>query len=181
MRSRVRASGSTQDGSGSWRGSVATTRSIRSACSKMRGLEHVALHSFAGEHLIEWLIYEPDGSRRSLPRNSDLLDIAAEGTLSREGYQEMLLAIAPCAAEVPGTWLPAAGAAFVPAGGTATARDPRCVAAVKVRWISVDPSPYYSRDASIVRARRGASRGNGLPAECQRDQLSARDRQTLPR
>jgi sugar/nucleoside kinase (ribokinase family) len=117
---------------------------------KDAGLEHIALHSFAGEHLIEWLIYEADGSRRSLPRNSDLLEIAAEGTLSREGYQEMLLAIAPCAAEVPGTWLPAAALHLCPQVGRrhhetlATLRD-------KVRWISVDPSPYYSRDASIIK------------------------------
>jgi sugar/nucleoside kinase (ribokinase family) len=116
---------------------------------KDAGLEHIALHSFAGEHLIEWLIYEPDGSRRSLPRNSDLLEIAAEGTLSRGGYQEMLLAIAPCATEVPGTWLPAAALHLCPQVGRrhqetlATLRD-------KVGWISVDPSPYYSRDASIL-------------------------------
>jgi len=81
---------------------------------KDAGLKHVALHPFGGEHLIEWLIYEPDGSRRSLPRNPDLLDIAAEGTLSREGYQYMLLAIAPTAAEVPGTWLPAAALHLCP-------------------------------------------------------------------
>jgi sugar/nucleoside kinase (ribokinase family) len=113
------------------------------------GLEHVALHPFGGEHLIEWLIYEPDGSRRSLPRNSHLLDIAAEGTLSREGYQDMLLAIAPTAAEVPGTWLPAAALHLCPQvrrrqhETLATLRD-------KVSWISVDPSPYYSRDATIA-------------------------------
>jgi sugar/nucleoside kinase (ribokinase family) len=116
---------------------------------KDAGLEHVALHAFAGEHLIEWLIYEPDGSRRSLPRNSNLLDIAAEGTLSREGYQEMLLAIAPCAEEVPGTWLPAPALHLCPQVGR---RQHETLAALegKVRWISVDPSPYYSRDASII-------------------------------
>jgi sugar/nucleoside kinase (ribokinase family) len=116
---------------------------------KDAGLKHVAVHSFAGEHLIEWLIYEPDGSRRSLPRNPDLLDIAAEGTLSREGYQEMLLAIAPCAAEVPGNWLPAAALHLCPQVGR---RQHETLAALqgKVRWISVDPSPYYSRDASIL-------------------------------
>jgi sugar/nucleoside kinase (ribokinase family) len=116
---------------------------------KDAGLKHVALHPFGGEHLIEWLIYEPDGSRRSLPRNADLLDIAAEGTLSREGYQDMLLAIAPTAAEVPGTWLPAAALHLCPQvkrrhhETLATLRD-------QVRWISVDPSPYYSRDATIA-------------------------------
>jgi sugar/nucleoside kinase (ribokinase family) len=116
---------------------------------KDAGLKHVALHPFAGAHLVEWLIYEPDGSRRSLPRNPELLDIAAEGTRSREGSEEMLLAIAPNAAEVPGTWLPAAALHLCPQVGW---RHRETLASMrgKVRWISVDPSPYYSRDASIV-------------------------------
>jgi sugar/nucleoside kinase (ribokinase family) len=116
---------------------------------KDAGLKHVALHPFAGEHLIEWLIYEPDGSRRSLPRNAKLLDIAAEGTLAREISQDMLLALAPTAAEVPGSWLPAAALHLCPQVGR---RHRETLASMrgKVRWISVDPSPYYSRDAGMV-------------------------------
>jgi sugar/nucleoside kinase (ribokinase family) len=116
---------------------------------KAAGLKHIALQRFAGEHLIEWLIYEPDGSRRSLPRNAALLDIAAEGTLAREGDHEMLLAIAPSAAEVPGTWLPAAALHLCPQVGR---RHRETLASMrgKVRWISVDPSPYYSRHAGIA-------------------------------
>jgi sugar/nucleoside kinase (ribokinase family) len=113
------------------------------------GLKHVALHPFAGEHLIEWLIYEPDGSRRSLPRNSDLLDIAAEGTLSSAGYHKKLLSIAPCAAEVPRSWLPAAALHLCPQVGRRQ-RDTLAALRGQVRWISVDPSPHTSRDSTIV-------------------------------
>jgi hypothetical protein len=42
-----------------------------------------ALTQFDAPHLIEWLIYEPDGSRRSLPRNPELLAIGAEGSWSQ--------------------------------------------------------------------------------------------------
>jgi hypothetical protein len=116
---------------------------------KGAGLKHVALHPFAGEHLIEWLIYEPDGSRRSLPRNSDLLDIAAEGTSSWGGYHEKLLAIAPSAAEVPASWLPAAALHLCPQVGRRQ-RDTLAALSGRVRWISVDPSPHSSRDSTIV-------------------------------
>jgi len=119
-------------------------RLLRSA-----GLRHVALHPFAGEHLIEWLIYEPDGSRRSLPRNSELLDIAAEGTRCWEGYHDKLLAIAPSAAEVPGSWLPVAALHLCPQVGRRH-RDSLAALRGQVHWISVDPSPHYSRDASIA-------------------------------
>src|ERR1700722_1756492 len=42
-----------------------------------------ALTQFDASHLIEWLIYEPDGGRRSLPRNPELLAIGAEGSWSQ--------------------------------------------------------------------------------------------------
>ena len=114
------------------------------------GLRHVAMHPFAGEHLVEWLIYEPDGSRRSLPRNSELLDIGAVGTRSSwEDYQEKLIAIAPCAAEVPGTWLPAAALHLCPQAGRRQ-RETLATLRNQVRWICVDPSPHYSRDSTIA-------------------------------
>ena len=69
------------------------------------GLKHIALAELPGEHLVEWLIYEADGSRRSLPRNAGLLDVGAEGDVgSGQGassplhpYRQKLLDIAPTA------------------------------------------------------------------------------------
>src|ERR1700730_14846601 len=42
------------------------------------GVRCVALSAFTAPHLVEWLIYEPDGARRSLPRNPELLQLGAE-------------------------------------------------------------------------------------------------------
>src|SRR5580692_4486615 len=70
-------------------------------------VHHYSLTRFDAEHLVEWLIYEPDGSRRSLPRNRGLLDIGAEGAADLQPYLHKLLEIAPMAAEIPPHWLPA--------------------------------------------------------------------------
>ena len=127
------------------------------------GLHHIALRKIPEEHLIEWLIYEPDGSRRSLPRNSTLLDIGAEGSTSMQGpsqaYHDKLLAIAPSAADVPADWLPAAALHLCTQVGD---RHQETLSALhgRVRWISVDPSPHYSRQAGIEelsRKLRGAT------------------------
>ena len=116
------------------------------------GLQHIALPSFAGEHLVEWLIYEPDGSRRSLPRNPGLLDVGAEGARAGSAllppYLERLLDIAPTAEQVPAEWLPAGALHLCPQVGTRH-RDSLRVLRNRVPWISVDPSPHYSRELDI--------------------------------
>ena len=65
------------------------------------GLQHVALHPLPEEHLVEWLIYEPDGSRRSLPRNLGMLEVGAEGDASVGTAYSVLRGIgsppSPCA------------------------------------------------------------------------------------
>jgi ribokinase len=111
------------------------------------GVQHVALRPVASEHLVEWLIYEPDGSRRCLPRNAGLLDIGAEGSSLLAPYFDVLLAITPEAKEIPAEWLPAQALHLCPQVGTRH-RDSLAELRGKVGWISVDPSPHYSRDLS---------------------------------
>jgi ribokinase len=117
------------------------------------GLEHVALQPVAEEHLVEWLIYEPDGSRRSLPRNAGMLEVGAEGASSMPSavtaYHERLLAIAPTAADIPAAWLPAAAIHLCTQVGE---RHREALRALRGRagWISVDPSPHYSRLATAA-------------------------------
>ena len=113
------------------------------------GLRHIALPSFPGEHLVEWLIYEADGSRRSLPRNPGLLDVGAEGSSSLQPYLQRLLDIAPTAEQVPATWLPAPALHLCPQAGNRH-RDSLSTLRNSVRWISVDPSPHYSRSLEPV-------------------------------
>lgn len=123
------------------------------------GLHHIELASITREHLVEWLIYEPDGSRRSLPRNRSLLDVGAEGASSREPYLELLVDISPSAADVPAAWLPAAAVHLCPQAGTRH-RDSVQALRSSVARISVDPSPHYSRAmdvAGLVRHLSGVS------------------------
>jgi len=121
------------------------------------GLQHIALHPLPEEHLVEWLIYEPDGSRRSLPRNLGMLEVGAEGATgmpaATRAYQDKLLAIAPAAGDVPAHWLPAAALHLCTQVGD---RHEQTIHALqgRVSWISVDPSPYYSRQASTEELSR---------------------------
>jgi sugar/nucleoside kinase (ribokinase family) len=153
------------------------------------GLQHIALAKFPGEHLVEWLIYEADGSRRSLPRNPELLDVGAEGDVGSDGhvewegdagsdldpgvtrdagpararinrgvregdtrrassrphpYRQKLLDIAPTAEEIPSSWLPAPAIHLCPQVSTRH-HDSLRFLRNSAHWISVDPSPHYSR------------------------------------
>ena len=117
------------------------------------GLRHIALPSFPGEHLVEWLIYEADGSRRSLPRNPGLLDVGAEGSSSLQPYLQRLLDIAPTADQIPATWLPAPALHLCPQVGNRH-RDSLRALRKSIRWTSVDPSPHYSRSLDPVNLAR---------------------------
>ena len=122
-------------------------------------VQHYSLTRFDAEHLIEWLIYEPDGSRRSVPRNRGLLDIGAEGAADTQPYLHKLLEIAPTAVEIPPNWLPARALHLCPQVGRRHTDNLRWLRN-HVAWISVDPSPHYSRDlpaAELARFVAGAS------------------------
>jgi hypothetical protein len=122
-------------------------------------VHHYSLARFDGEHLIEWLIYEPDGSRRSIPRNRDLLDVAGEGAADMQPYLRKLLEIAPTATEIPENWLPARALHLCPQVGQRHADSLRWLRG-RVQWISVDPSPHYSRGRTpteLVQFLEGAS------------------------
>ncbi len=110
------------------------------------GVRHLALPRFPDEHLVEWLIYEPDGSRRSLPRNPSLLEVGAEGDAGGvfATYRRKLLDIAPAAEEIPAAWLPAPAVHLCPQAGDRH-RDSLRALRDSAKWISVDPSPHYSR------------------------------------
>lgn len=112
-------------------------------------VNHFSLARFDAEHLVEWLIYEPDGSRRSVPRNRSLLDVAAEGAADMQPYLRKLLEIAPTAAEIPDAWLPARALHLCPQVGRRHADNLRWLRN-RVDWISVDPSPHYSRDRTAA-------------------------------
>jgi ribokinase len=137
------------------------------------GVDCVALSSFPRPHLVEWLIYEPDGTRRSLPRNSELLRLGAEGALSQPDasgaqalLQRKLLEIAPSAQEIPAHWLAAQALHLCPQVGERHADTLRALRNT-VRWISVDPSPYYARSAGIAELRQRLDGASALLASAQ--------------
>jgi hypothetical protein len=108
------------------------------------GVGHVAINRTANEHLIEWLIYEEDGSRRSLPRNPAARDVGAEGSSTMQPFYDVLLGISPTAEDIPAAWLPAAAVHLCPQVGTRH-RDSLAQLRGKAGRITVDPSPHYSR------------------------------------
>jgi hypothetical protein len=108
------------------------------------GVGYTAINRIPDEHLIEWLIYEEDGSRRSLPRNLAARDVGAEGSPTLQPFYDVLLGISPTAADIPAGWLPAPALHLCPQVGTRH-RDSLAALEGKVGWISVDPSPHYSR------------------------------------
>ncbi len=109
------------------------------------GIAHTAIRTMPDEQLIEWLIYEEDGSRRTLPRNPSLRGVGGEGLLALDPFFDLLLAMSPAAEDIPAGWLPAAALHLCPQVGdrhrTSLGRLSGAAA-----WISVDPSPYYSRN-----------------------------------
>jgi len=108
------------------------------------GIRHVALRPVPEEHLIEWVIYEPNGNRRCLPRNEALHGVGAEGFTDPKRYIDKLLEITPTAEDVPREWLPAAALHLCPQAGTRHPDSLRALAG-KIGRVSLDPSPRYSR------------------------------------
>jgi ribokinase len=108
------------------------------------GLPAGGLAEIDAEPLVEWHLYEPDGSRRSLPRNVALRDPTATPETLRERYLAHLERLSPAAEDIPPAWLPARAAHVAP---QVAARHASTVAwlAGRADWVGVDPSPHYAR------------------------------------
>jgi sugar/nucleoside kinase (ribokinase family) len=143
-------------------------------------VRHYSLARFDAEHLIEWLIYEPDGSRRSVPRNRGLLDVGAEGAADTQPYLHKLLEMAPMAVEIPPNWLPARALHLCPQVGRRHS-DSLHWLHNRIDWISVDPSPHYSQDQPATElARIVAGTSALLPSTLElRSQLQALSAEAL--
>lgn len=143
-------------------------------------IHHYSLGRFDAEHLIEWLIYEPDGSRRSVPRNQGLLDVGAEGAAETQPYLQKLLEIAPTALEIPSHWLPARALHLCPQVGGRHSDNLQWLRN-QIDWISVDPSPHYSRDQPATELARFVAGASALlPSTLElRSQLQALSAEAL--
>ena len=124
------------------------------------------------EPLVEWHLYERDGSRRSVPRNAALRDPAADVATLRQRYLAHLERLSPTAGDIPRAWLPARAAHVAP---QVAARHGATVPWLRERadWVSVDPSPALRPAAEGGRARGHARSARAfLPSRAEVEHLA---------
>jgi len=108
------------------------------------GLSSRGLKIYPEDALIEWIMYEEDGNRQSLPRNAALRDAAADLQTLYSRYLTHIGNLSASFEDVPGEWLPAQAIHLAPQ--IIERHRSSCMAlASKTRFLSVDPSPHYSR------------------------------------
>jgi sugar/nucleoside kinase (ribokinase family) len=107
------------------------------------GIEALAVREVAVDHLVEWLIYEEDGARRSLPRNPDLRGAGGEG-IGAGGYLARLEALSPTFEDVPAAWRSPAAVYLAPQVEPCHTASLAAFAAAGT-VVTIDPSPHYSR------------------------------------
>ncbi|MCY4452480.1 MAG: carbohydrate kinase family protein [Immundisolibacterales bacterium] len=112
------------------------------------GIERVAIAATRREQLVEWFLYEEDGSRRSLPRNRALRDAGGEGAGAGPEYLAHLEAQSPSAADVPAQWLPVRAVHIAPQVLARHEESLRTLAP-QSGFVSLDPSPHYSTGRSV--------------------------------
>ena len=72
------------------------------------GLPTAGLTAVESGAMVEWLLYEEDGSRRSYPRDPELREAGTDDATRHRRYLARLEALSPAAADIPTGWLPAA-------------------------------------------------------------------------
>ena len=112
------------------------------------GVAQVTVADTGREQLVEWFLYEEDGSRRSLPRNRALRDAGGEGTGAGSEYLAHLESQSPSAADIPAEWLPAGAVHLAPQVLGRHEETLRTLAS-RAGFVSVDPSPHYSVGRSV--------------------------------
>jgi sugar/nucleoside kinase (ribokinase family) len=111
------------------------------------------------EPLIEWIVYEEDGNRQSLPRNPALRDPSAGVQELFHRYLQHLASLSASCADIPANWLPAKAIHLAPQVLERHAQSCHTLAD-RTDFLSVDPSPHYSRSrdaAELVELLAGAT------------------------
>jgi sugar/nucleoside kinase (ribokinase family) len=123
------------------------------------GLSSDGLKRTSQEALIEWIVYEEDGERQSMPRNHALRDPAVDLQTLYNRYVTHLGDLSASFQDIPEDWLPAKAIHLAPQ--VAERHREACVALrLRTEFLSVDPSPHYSRGATpdeLQGLLRGAS------------------------
>ena len=103
--------------------------------------------------LIEWIMYEEDGNRQSMPRNPALRDSAADMQTLYSRYLTHLGNISASFEDVPTHWLPAKAIHLAPQVTERHVDSCRHLAE-QTDFLSLDPSPHYSRSLSANEIHR---------------------------
>ena len=139
------------------------------------GIGRVAIAPTGREQLVEWILYEEDGTRRSLPRNRALRAAGGEGAGAGSDYLAHLEAQSPAASDVPEEWLPTGAIHLAP---QVLARHEETVRTLASRavFVSVDPSPHYTRGRSVEALARALAPATAfLPSEGEAAPLAGED------
>jgi sugar/nucleoside kinase (ribokinase family) len=123
------------------------------AVLQQSGISTKGLRKCDEEALIEWILYEEDGNRQSLPRNPALRDPAADIQTLYERYLTHLGNISATVDDIPSEWLPAKAIHLAPQI-VERHRQSSTSLAMHTEFLSVDPSPHYSRNLSTLEIRR---------------------------
>ena len=104
------------------------------------GIRH-SISSIENDILNEWILYEEDGSRFSIPRNISIRRSSSEKGINSEAYRHQLEAQSPTLNDMPPTWINATGFHLSP---QVLSRHKKNFDALKGNgFISLDPSPHY--------------------------------------
>jgi sugar/nucleoside kinase (ribokinase family) len=111
------------------------------------------------EPMNEWVVYEEDGNRQTIPRNAPLRDPAASNEELFRRYLQHLEHLSSSCEDIPAAWLPAKAVHLSP---QVLRRHAHSCALLRNQtdFLSVDPSPHYSRSreaAELVEMLPGVS------------------------
>jgi sugar/nucleoside kinase (ribokinase family) len=116
------------------------------------GVSSLGLVPSSETALIEWILYEEDGNRQSLPRNPSLRDPAADMNTLYTRYLTHIANISPSAEDIPSAWLPAKAIHLAPQV-MERHRASALQLAEQTGFLSLDPSPHYCRGLSTSALR----------------------------
>ena len=108
------------------------------------GLSARGLVPASAEPLIEWIVYEEDGNRQSMPRNAALRDAGANPPELLARYLAHIESLSATSDDIPAEWLPAQAIHLAPQVLSRHLTSCRALAG-QCAFLSVDPSPHYTR------------------------------------
>jgi ribokinase len=106
------------------------------------GLDTAGLIPSPVANMVEWLLYEVDGTRRTLPRLPQLWDRSIDEETRKQRYLDHLTRTSATACDIPTYWNKLSGVHLAP---QVAIRHRASIEALAGRaFLTVDPSPHYS-------------------------------------